>query len=98
MPYKDKEKRRLWHKKRRKEIRRFINSFKKECKICGYNKCKAALEFHHPKKDKKFRICDLKTFSNKRIQEEIEKCIVVCANCHREIHHPEKPEDSRFKS
>lgn len=57
-----------------------------KCEICGYDKCLAALEFHHIDPDKKdFSI----SFSSKSIDElklEADKCILVCANCHREIH------------
>ena len=63
------------------------------CAICGYNKCKSALEFHHViPKDKKFLIG--KTFisghCNEKIAEELNKCVLLCSNCHREIHNKEK--------
>ena len=57
------------------------------CNICGYNKCSAALEFHHINpKEKNFSIAQ---GANKKLideLEELQKCILVCANCHREIH------------
>ncbi len=59
-----------------------------ECVLCGYDKCIRALEFHHlDKKQKEFGISQLgHTLSFSRAVEEIQKCIMVCANCHREIH------------
>ena len=59
-----------------------------KCCLCGYNKVPGALEFHHIDPTKKSYgiassgIChDLETdFA------EIRKCVLVCANCHREIH------------
>lgn len=57
------------------------------CQICGYSVCSAALEFHHldPKqKDPNWR--RMKTGSFERIKQELEKCILLCANCHREVH------------
>lgn len=62
---------------------------KRGCDICGYNKCGSALEWHHLNDDKDFNPSDkLKdSFSSyQKYQEEIQKCILVCANCHREIH------------
>lgn len=60
-----------------------------KCQICGYDKCQNALQFHHidPSK-KKFAISDSlrKTFTQQEIDEEINKCILVCSNCHVEIH------------
>ena len=61
------------------------------CSKCGYNKSFKAIDFHHTdQKSKEFGIGDFlsQTFNenNKRLLlEEISKCIVLCANCHREI-------------
>lgn len=56
------------------------------CQCCGYSRCMGALEFHHldPKK-KDFGIAAV-TRSWENIKDELDKCILVCANCHREIH------------
>lgn len=54
------------------------------CSICGYNKCAAALEWHHPGQNKEGNPSDFKSIE--KFFLEIEKCEVVCANCHREIH------------
>lgn len=56
--------------------------------ICRYNTCAATLEFHHPDPNKKdFSISvDGMTRSWERVKKEVEKCILICANCHREIH------------
>ena len=58
------------------------------CEKCGYSKCISALEFHHIDPSKKdFTLSKLKQnkFDDK-IKNELDKCILVCANCHREIH------------
>lgn len=59
-----------------------------ECQVCGYKKCKRALSFHH--KDPKEKDFGLSarglTRSWDKIQKELDKCILVCANCHMEIH------------
>ena len=59
-----------------------------ECLVCGYNKCLEALEFHHlSSSDKDFGISSKGyTRSWAKIQEELDKCLLLCANCHREFH------------
>lgn len=59
-----------------------------KCEVCGYNKCLSALEFHHLNpKEKDFSIAQTTTYKNMDLlKSEIDKCILVCANCHREIH------------
>ena len=58
------------------------------CSLCGYNKNPAALEFHHLDPNKKESKVIGSTSSLEKQREEAKKCILVCANCHREIHHP----------
>ena len=58
-----------------------------KCSVCDYNKCLGALEFHHVNPEEKdFNIAELKLSSFDRMKTELNKCILVCANCHREIH------------
>ncbi len=57
-----------------------------KCSLCGYNKCVQALDFHHlDPLQKDFTISSKKTKFDK-LKSELDKCILVCANCHREIH------------
>lgn len=71
---------------RKREARRvYVRNIKEKCFICGYDKCKTALEFHHVD-EKAHAISRLMTAAQEVIDREIERCIVVCANCHREIH------------
>ena len=75
--------------KRRKRLKQMAIDLKGgKCIICGYKKSSAALDFHHVDGSKKeFGISlDGITRSWQRVQKELEKCILVCANCHREIH------------
>jgi len=75
--------------KRRKKIREMALDYKgARCSRCGYDKCAEALEFHHVSSDgKDFGISDKGyTRSWAKIKEELDKCIILCANCHREVH------------
>lgn len=68
---------------------RALALFNNKCSLCGYDRCTAALEFHHLDPNKKdFSISD--AYANPKkwsiIVDELKKCILVCANCHREIH------------
>lgn len=62
-----------------------------KCELCGYNTCTAALEFHHlDPKEKEFAISQVDTRSKvnfETLKKEVEKCMLLCANCHREIHY-----------
>jgi len=59
-----------------------------KCQVCGYSKCAAALEFHHlDPTQKEFAWVKMRLRSWDAILEELKKCILVCANCHREIHY-----------
>lgn len=62
------------------------------CSICGYSKNSSALAFHHINpKDKSFSL-DLRSMSNRkqvRIDEEVAKCVLICHNCHAELHNPQ---------
>jgi len=64
----------------------FVDKIKENgCAICGYDRCGSALDFHHVNpQDKKFNIARY-TKVNSDLVEEIEKCVLVCRNCHMEI-------------
>lgn len=62
-----------------------------KCERCGYDKCIDALEFHHLNPDEKdFGLSCGETRSLEKLKKEVDKCIMVCANCHREIHAEER--------
>jgi hypothetical protein len=75
---------------RRNEIKSKAVEYKGgKCSICKYNKCLAALEFHHLNpydKDEDLGSLTKQGKSFENLIEELDKCILVCANCHREIH------------
>ena len=58
-----------------------------KCSNCGYDKCVDALEFHHTNPSvKEFKLGSGNTMSWKDYKKEVLKCILVCSNCHKEIH------------
>ena len=73
--------------KRRRKIKTLAIAYKGgRCQICGYNKYQGALDLHHIKGKKEFGIGDKGyTRSWEKVQAELDKCILVCANCHREL-------------
>ena len=102
---KNREKKREYTKQYSRDNRKKCNEYKKQhyrkkyewlqnyklskgCSVCEYNKCANALEFHH-NGDKEFLINTACGKSLKKIKEEIEKCTLLCANCHRELHSKE---------
>lgn len=73
---------------RRRKIKEMAVAYKgSQCYFCGYKNCIDALEFHHFIGDKTFSLSkDGITRSWQKTKDELNKCILVCANCHREIH------------
>ncbi len=58
-----------------------------KCEHCGYDKCAAAMDFHHLDPDQKdFSLSQYRTRSFEDIKPELDKCILLCSNCHRELH------------
>lgn len=63
------------------------------CEKCGYDKNMAALDFHHTSPfEKDFGITEAinaftkKQFEDLVVPEVLERCELLCANCHRELH------------
>jgi hypothetical protein len=76
--------------KRRKVLKEKAVEYKgRKCSKCGYNKCIDALEFHHlDSLQKDFGISEKGyTRSWEKVKLELDKCILVCSNCHKEIHY-----------
>lgn len=74
--------------KRRKRLMDMAREYKGECcQLCGYDRCTRALEFHHIEPEKKsFSISgEGHTRSWDNLKEELDKCILLCSNCHREV-------------
>lgn len=92
--FKNKKSERAHIKRRKLEIKRWFKIYKKKlsCSKCFENH-PATLEFHHGdsvSKDRGVAIIVNNGCSREKIMEEIKKCVVLCANCHRKIHYKEK--------
>lgn len=77
----------------RKLAKKWVLDYKgNQCEICGYNKCSAALELHHLNpSEKDFNLSDRDlSLDWPLIKKEVDKCILICANCHREEHAKEE--------
>ncbi|MFH1500633.1 MAG: hypothetical protein ABIE22_01675 [archaeon] len=79
------------YERKQKRITDRRNDFKKllggKCSRCGYCNCPNALEFHHVERNKEGHVSRIiKDYSKQKSLKEVKKCILLCANCHREIH------------
>jgi hypothetical protein len=76
-----------WVNRRRYKIKLQAIEYKGgKCGQCGYNKCPSALTFHHrDPKEKKFNISGSHARAWNKIQLELDKCDLLCRNCHAEI-------------
>lgn len=72
-----------------------------KCIICNYDKCTAALEFHHrDPSQKEIKLGSGRTKNWEKMKQELDKCDLLCCRCHREIHdawRQEKREKDRLK-
>lgn len=83
-----------YHDQKERAISRKLTLIKEKggaCSCCGYNKNVAALCFHHVDpsiKEMKLDSRSLASTSLENLREEIDKCILLCNNCHMELHYP----------
>lgn len=86
----NKEKRVRKIRDRQMKIKDQVQALKLEngCSRCGYNRCAQALQFHHHNDDKEGNIArwTAQGHSFGKILGEIQKCVLLCANCHAEEH------------
>ena len=72
---------------RRRAKRRLVSEAGGRCRLCGYDRCMAALEFHHLDPSEKSFELSLRgvTRSFEELRQEAAKCALLCANCHAEV-------------
>ena len=56
------------------------------CERCGYNKSVRALHFHHKNPEEKDLNIGGSSYSDERLKSEVDKCLLLCSNCHCEVH------------
>lgn len=69
-----------------------VNSKGGCCELCGYKKNLAAFNFHHIDPSIKLFNIDIRActaYNIKKLEEEADKCMLLCSNCHSEIHYPQ---------
>lgn len=72
--------------RRRQYKQNIITVMGGKCSCCGYDKCNRALQLHHINpNDKAFEISSKTYFAWDKLETELKKCVLVCANCHAEI-------------
>lgn len=69
-----------------------IARFGGKCSQCGWNKHIRGMEFHHQDTSKEFCISESYKKTWEIITEEVDKCVLLCANCHR-IEHARAQDD-----
>ena len=83
--------------RRRRELReKAVAYLGGKCSICSYDKCVSAFDFHHINAIEKDFTISAKMTSWLAIEKELKKCVLLCSNCHREVHdglHPGYLED-----
>lgn len=72
---------------RRATKQRMVEAMGGKCQCCGYSRCIAALDFHHLDPNEKESD---RPAAWEKIAIKLRKCVLVCANCHREIHAGER--------
>ena len=93
----DYKKREYEHRKVRN--RHFVDSLKTPCIKCGESRS-YVIEFHHiDPLTKSFTLCQINSHGLKEFEEEAEKCVCLCSNCHKEFHwmygnRPAMPKDA----
>lgn len=72
--------------KQRGMKRKIVDYLGGKCSVCGYSRCLGSLHLHHPGSEKDVGFAHIKNWKWERALKEISKCVLVCANCHGEIH------------
>lgn len=72
-----------WKQRRKQKLVEYKGG---KCELCGYDKCVRSMEFHHKDPTQKDFNISSATVGLERCKKEVDKCMLVCSNCHGEIH------------
>lgn len=74
-----------WRERKQTEYLEYKSTLK--CQLCGEAES-CCLDFHHIESDKKdFSVATRSRYTSlTKLKEEIDKCVVLCSNCHRKVH------------
>lgn len=72
-----------WRRRTKEKLVEYMGG---KCVCCGYSKCVRSLHFHHKDPNEKDFTISGKSHSFERLKHEVDKCVLVCSNCHGEIH------------
>lgn len=81
-----KKKQAVWDKRKQLIHTAYLAEIKLSigCQRCGYKEDACALDFEHiDPSTKKYQLAKMSNFSRQKVKQELEKCIVLCSNCHR---------------
>jgi predicted transcriptional regulator len=86
-----------WWAEKRKLIKQNFVKYKGGCCIlCGYDKCIASMDFHHRDPKQKDFVISKHKFSFKTAKKELDKCDLLCRNCHSELHYKLKEKERKI--
>ena len=98
--YRNKEQYLKRNRERKKRLKKQWLEFKGSlsCEMCGESHI-STFDFHHIEKHPDNRAVNrlVSDYNFKEAYEEIKKCMVLCANCHRKLHHQERVDKKKKK-
>ena len=89
MPFKDKEQLYAYQIQRWRDRKvKAVEYMGGKCERCGYDKYPDVLEFHHKDPSQKEANWNkIRLWEWSKVEAELNKCALLCANCHREVHY-----------
>lgn len=75
---------------------KYVENFGNKCEKCGDDNIFHLIFHHINKEEKEYSIAYIRNSRWSKIESELKKCILLCQNCHRELHKLDNNENSRF--